>query len=180
MRPVAFLLLTGSVSASLRHQRTLGVQPLLELRRVAEIETVQEWPSIHLHRPFEIATRESALESTDVAADHIRIQTHGIHTGKHGLVYRAADGVQQLLQRMPPARLRAVRPEEKEQLITAAALLASRGKHSEQRQSAVLVSVLAEESVVRRASECERPERPKTIASHEANLGREQQVSKEP
>jgi hypothetical protein len=81
---------------------------------------------------------------------------------------------------MPPARLRAVRPEEKEQLITAAALLASRGKHSEQRQSAVLVSVLAEESVVRRASECERPERPKTIASHEANLGREQQVSKEP
>src|SRR5438046_3549546 len=139
------------------------IHPLLVLRRVTEIKTFQEWASIHLPRPFEIATRESALESTDVAADHIRIQTHGIHTGKHGLVYRAADGVQQLLQRMPPARLRAVRPEQKEQLITAAALLASRGKHSEQRQSAVLVSVLAEESVVRRDSECEGPVRAQTM-----------------
>jgi hypothetical protein len=65
---------------------------------------------------------------------------------------------------MPCVRLRRVRPEENEQLITAAPLLASRGKHGKERQSAVLVSVLAEKSVVLRASECERPERPKTIA----------------
>src|SRR5207253_6798700 len=116
---------------------TLGVQPSLELRCVAEIKTVQEWPSVFLYRPFEIATLERALELTDVAADHNCIQTHRIHARKHGLVYRAADRVQQLLQRMPRARLRRIRPEEKEQLITAASLLPSCGKHSEQRQSPV-------------------------------------------
>jgi hypothetical protein len=42
-------------------------------------------------------------------------------------------------------------------------LLAGRGKHCEQRQPAALVSVLAEESVVLPASQCERPKRPKTI-----------------
>jgi len=60
-------------------------------------------------------------------------------------------------------RLRRVRPEEQEQLITAAALFASGGEDGEQRQPAVLVSMLAEESVVFPASECERPKRPKTI-----------------
>jgi hypothetical protein len=54
---------------------------------------------------------------------------------------------------MPRARLRRVRPEEKEQLVTAAASLSSRGKHSEQRQSAALGSMLAEEGVVLRGSE---------------------------
>jgi hypothetical protein len=54
----------------------------------------------------------------------------------------------------------------------------------------MLVSVLAEEGVVPRASECERPERPKTIAvrrvrlrgrvSHNANLEREERDGKKP
>jgi hypothetical protein len=65
---------------------------------------------------------------------------------------------------MPRARLRPVGPEEKEQLITAASVLSSRGQHSEQRQSAVLVSGFAEESVALRTGECERPECPKTTA----------------
>ena len=65
---------------------------------------------------------------------------------------------------MSRPQLRPVGPEEKEQLITAASVLASRGQHSEQCQSAVLVSGFAEESVVLRAGECERPECPKTIA----------------
>jgi len=65
---------------------------------------------------------------------------------------------------MPRVRLRRVRPEEKEQLVTAAALPASRGKYREEGQSAALMSVLPEDSVVPRATECERPERPKTIA----------------
>jgi hypothetical protein len=65
---------------------------------------------------------------------------------------------------MSRVRLRRVRPEKEEKLIAGAALFASRGKYSEQRQSATLVSMLAEESVVPWASECERSERPKTIA----------------
>src|SRR4029077_9230063 len=72
---------------------TLGVQPLLELWCVAEIEAVQEWPSILLHRPMEIAALERALELTNVATHHIRIQAHGICARKHGRVYRAADRV---------------------------------------------------------------------------------------
>ena len=102
---------------------------------------------------LDITTLERALEFSNVAADHFRIQTQGIHAGKHGLADRAADRVQELFQRMPRARLRRVRPEEKEQLVTAAASLSSRGKHSEQRQSAALMSVLAEESVVLRGRE---------------------------
>ena len=115
---------------------------------------------------------------------------HGIHARKHGLVNRAADRVQQLFQRMPRVRLRRVGPEEKEQLITAAALFACGGKDSEQRQPTALVSMLAEESVVFPASECERPERPKTIAirrmqlrgcvRHDANLEPEVRDGKKP
>jgi hypothetical protein len=55
---------------------------------------------------------------------------------------------------MPRERLRRVRPEEKQQLIAAAALFAGRGKDSEQRQSPALMSMLAQESVVLGASEC--------------------------
>jgi hypothetical protein len=89
---------------------------------------------------------------------------------------------------VPRVRLRRVAPEEEEQLIAAAALIAGSRKHSEQRQSVTLMSVLAEESVIPRASECQRPERPKTITmrrvrirgrvSHEANLGRDHQDGK--
>jgi hypothetical protein len=128
------------------------------------------------------------LEFTDVAGDDLRIQPHGIHSGKHGLVYRAADRVEQLIERVSRVRLRRVGPEEEEQLIAAAALIAGSRKHGEQRQSVTLVTVLAEKSVILGASECQRPERPKTIAmcrvrirgrvSHEANLGRDQQDGK--
>ena len=66
---------------------------------------------------------------------------------------------------MPGARLGGIRPEKKMQLIAAASLITSRCEHGKQRKPAVLVAVLAEESVVLRTSERERPERPKTKAT---------------
>ena len=65
---------------------------------------------------------------------------------------------------MTRARLCHVWPEEQEQLITAAATLASRGKDSEQRQSAALLSMLAQDRVVLRADERQGAERPKAMA----------------
>ena len=65
---------------------------------------------------------------------------------------------------MTRVRLRRVPPEQNQQLVTAAPLRAGRGKHSEQCQSATRVPLAAEERVVLRAGERERPERPKTKA----------------
>jgi hypothetical protein len=110
---------------------TLSIQPLLELGRVAEIKTIEKRPSIRIHPCFEIATLERALELGDIAADNIGIQADGIHAREYVLVYRAADRVQQLFQRVPRVRLRRVGPEEKEQLIAAAALFTSRGEDCE-------------------------------------------------
>lgn len=51
------------------------------------------------------------------------------------------------------------------QLIAAASFITSRCEHGKQRKAAVLVAVLAQESVVFRTSERERPKRPKTKAT---------------
>jgi hypothetical protein len=89
---------------------------------------------------------------------------------------------------MPRACLRPVWPEEQVELVTTPPPFASSRKYSEQGEPAALVSVLAEDRVVSRASERERPECPKTIAtgrvrlrgrfSQEANLGHAQRDSK--
>lgn len=66
---------------------------------------------------------------------------------------------------MPRARLGRIRPEKKMQLIAAASLITSRCEHGQQSKPAVLVAVLAQDSVVVRTGERERPESPKTKAT---------------
>jgi hypothetical protein len=144
---------------------TLGIHPLLELRNVAEIEAIQEFSAVLPERCGKITTRERRLKITDVTGDDCRVQPNWIDAVENVVVYRAADCIEKLLEGMSRARLSGIRPEEKMQLIPAASFITSRCEHGKQRKPAVLVAVLAEESVVLRTSERERPERPKTKAT---------------
>ena len=99
---------------------------------------------------LEIAAIERVGEGTDIAGDHTRVQTHGIRAGEHRLADRAAEGVQQLVQRMSRARLRRVGPEEQQELVATATLLTGGRQHRKQRQSSAVVAVRAENRVVAR------------------------------
>src|SRR6266566_1034096 len=90
---------------------------------------------------------------------------------------------------MTRARLRRIRPEKKEKLIATPPLAPGRGEHREQRQSAMLVAVLAKESAILRVRERECSEGPKAITGfqrrgggrvrHESNVGPRQLRGKE-
>jgi len=84
---------------------------------------------------------------------------------------------------MPRSRLCRIRPKEQEQLVPTAAAFSRRGEHGEQRQSAPMMSVMAEEGVVVRAKQRGRTERRQTKAGdwlsvqrvrHDANVARGQ------
>jgi hypothetical protein len=141
----------------------LALHPFLEFRQVTEMEAVQERASEFSHRTGSVISLERRDEVLDVAVDNVRVEAHWIYAREHILGHRASERIQQLIEGMPSARLRRLRPEQSQQLVTAAPGFPCNGQYAEQRESAAVMTVRAEYGLATRAQKGERAERPQVI-----------------
>ena len=125
---------------ALSQPASLGLHPALELRRVAQIEAVQERPSVELGGRRIVATLEGVLEGLHVARDDGRIQRELRRAEQEiGLMKVAAQGVASLLQEAARVLGVGVGPQVGDELVTAEAALARCGEEGEEREGLPLL-----------------------------------------
>ena len=90
---------------------SLLLHPVLECRRVAQIETVEEGATVERDRLGQRAGRKRLIELSDVAADGFRVKPHRVSAEKELAVYLPPQVVQQLLQPVPRGIDRTLGPE---------------------------------------------------------------------
>ena len=103
-----------------RQARALGVDPVLELRRVAQKESVQERTSVEGDGALGVSLIEGLLELPRVGAQRRWVNAQ-LARAEEQVVGRqvAAEGVQGLVQEMTCLVGTALRPEVAEELVTA-------------------------------------------------------------
>jgi hypothetical protein len=116
------------------------------------------------------APSERGAERSDVAFDDVGVEAHRVYVEEDGVAQRAANRVEELIERMPRARLRGVRPEEEEQLVAAPAAPARRRQHGQQRQAATVVAMLPQHGLAVTVQQRECAERAKSIALRRRRL----------
>lgn len=114
--------------------------PMLELDRVRQKESVEEWAIIHRDGCVELSGILRALEVPDVARDSRSVQSDRA-TGEEQVVRaeRTARGVQRLRQRVARALEIDVWPEQPDELVARDATLTTRGDDYHQRERTALI-----------------------------------------
>ena len=113
----------------------LGLHPALEVRRVAQIEAVEERPRVQRHRLRRVAALERGLEALNVARDDVGVQPQlGGAEQQLRRVEIAPQRVAGLLEESVGVLAVALGPEVGNQLVAAQAALAGGGEQREERE----------------------------------------------
>ena len=122
-----------------RGRRTLGRGPALEPVGSPHVEAIEERARVELHRRFMVPSAGGIAEVGDVALDQLRVQSQlGGRQKQLRELPLLANGVDELLERRPRARLVALRPEVREHRLATRAELARGGEYGEERQRLAL------------------------------------------
>ena len=107
-----------------RQPGPLAFHPALELFRLAQEESVKEWPSVQRDRGRMVAALQGCVEQSYVAADDGGVEPQlGRAQEQLGGVQVAAQGVAGLLQQVAPVRGVALGPQVCDELVATDALL---------------------------------------------------------
>ena len=105
---------------------------LLEFQRIGDEKAVQEWTRVEPGGDLPLSGRDRFLEFRDVAGDDGRIETQIVHAREDRILTELAmNRIQHLRERVASGLCVALRPEQRDDLVSGETAVPCHGKDAE-------------------------------------------------